>query len=61
MVSTVTVNPVAEVDVTVEFESDVVDTAVITLSPAVNTAVSHDQIPEVESAMHVFPEATPST
>ena len=61
VVSIVTVNPVAEVEVTVEFERVVVETAVITFSPAVNTAVSHDHAPVVELAVHVLPDATPST
>jgi hypothetical protein len=61
VVSIVTVNPVAEVEVTVEFERVVVETAVITFSPAVNTAVSHDHAPVVELAVHVLPDETPST
>jgi hypothetical protein len=60
-VSIVTVRPVAEVDVTVESERTVVETAVITLSPAVSTPVSQDHSPVVAFAVHVLPEATPST
>jgi hypothetical protein len=60
VVSTVTVSPV-DVDVTVELERYVVDSAVTTLSPAVNTSVSHDHSPVVAFAVHVLPEATPST
>ena len=56
----VTVRP-DEVDVTVESVSTVVDSAVITLSPAVNTPVSHDHKPVVAFAVHVLPDATPST
>jgi hypothetical protein len=57
VVSTVTVSPV-DVDVTVELERYVVDSAVTTLSPAVNTSVSHDHSPVVAFAVHVLPEAT---
>ncbi len=59
--STVTVRLVAEVDVTVESVNTVVETAVITLSPSVNTSVSHDHKPVVELVVQVLPEATPST
>jgi hypothetical protein len=59
--STVTVKLVAEVDVTVESVNTVVETAVITLSPSVNTPVSHDHKPVVELVVQVFPDATPST
>ena len=55
-----TVSPV-DVDVSVELERYVVDSAVTTLSPAVNTPVSHDHSPVVAFAVHVLPEATPST
>jgi hypothetical protein len=58
--STVTVSPV-DVDVSVELARYVVDSAVTTLSPAVNTPVSHDQTPVVAFAVQVLPEATPST
>ena len=61
MVSIVTVSPVAEVEVTVESVRTVVETAVITLSPAVNTPVSHDHKPVEAFAAHVLPDATPST
>jgi hypothetical protein len=60
VVSTVTVR-LEDVDVTVESDKIVVDSAVMTLSPAVNTAVSHDHRPDVELAVQVFPDATPST
>ncbi len=59
--STVTVKLVAEVDVTVESVNTVVETAVITLSPSVNTPVSHDHKPVVELVVQVLPDATPST
>ena len=55
-----TVSPV-DVDVSVELARYVVDSAVTTLSPAVNTPVSHDQTPVVAFAVQVFPDATPST
>ncbi len=61
VVSIVTVSPVAEVEVTVESVRTVVETAVITLSPAVNTPVSHDHKPVEAFAAHVLPDATPST
>ena len=60
VVSTVTVRP-DDVDVTVEPLSTNVETAVITLSPLVSTPVLHDQMPVVEFAVHVLPEATPPT
>ena len=60
MVSTVTERPV-EVDVAVELLSTVVETAVTTLTPLVNTAVSQVQEPVVALAVHVLPEFTPST
>jgi hypothetical protein len=60
VVSTVTVR-LEDVDVTVESESTVVDIAVIALSPAVRTPVSHVHAPVVEFAVHAFPEFTPST
>ena len=59
--STVTVKLVAEVDVTVESVNSVVETAVITFSPSVNTPVSHDHKPVVELVVQVLPDATPST
>ena len=59
MVSTVTVR-LDEVDVTVESVSTVVDIAVIALSPAVRTPVSHVHAPVVELAEQVLPVATPS-
>ena len=59
MVSTVTVR-LDEVDVTVESVSTVVDIAVIALSPAVKTPVSHVHAPVVELAVQVLPVATPS-
>jgi hypothetical protein len=58
--STVTVSPV-DVDVTVESERIVLDSAVTTFGPSVSTPVSHDHSPVVEFAVHVLPEATPST
>ena len=60
VVSIVTVRPV-EVDTTVESDKIVVDSAVMTLSPAVNTAVSQDQAPVELFAIQVLPDATPST
>ena len=60
VVSTVTVR-LDDVDVTVESARIVVETAVTTLSPTVNTSVSHDHTPVVAFAVHVLPEATPST
>ena len=59
MVSTVTVR-LDEVDVTVESESTVVDIAVIALSPAVRTPVSHVHAPVVELAVQALPVVTPS-
>jgi hypothetical protein len=59
VVSTVTVR-LEDVDVTVESESTVVDIAVIALSPAVSSPVSHVHAPVVELAVHVLPVATPS-
>jgi hypothetical protein len=58
--STVTVIS-ADSEVTVESVNTVVETAVISLSPSVKSPVSHDQTPVVEFAVHVLPEATPST
>lgn len=58
--STVTVR-LEDVDVTVESDKIVVDSAVMTLSPALRTPVSHDQAPVVLLAVQVFPDATPST
>ena len=49
-----------EVDVTVESESTVVDIAVIALSPAVRTPVSHVHAPVVELAVQALPVVTPS-
>jgi hypothetical protein len=60
VVSIVTVRPV-DVDTTVESDKIVVDSAVMTLSPAVNTAVSHDHVPVELFAIQVLPDATPST
>jgi hypothetical protein len=60
VVSTVTVKP-DDVATTVESAKIAVDSAVMTLSPAVKTAVSQLQIPVTESATQVFPDATPST
>jgi hypothetical protein len=60
VVSTVTVR-LDEVDVTVESASRVVEIAVIALSPAVSTPVSHVHTPVVELVVHVLPETTPST
>ena len=60
VVSMVTVR-LEDVEVTVESGNNVVDSAVMTLSPAVRTAVSHDQIPVVTLAVQVLPEDTPST
>ena len=59
VVSTVTVR-LEDVDVTVESDSTVVDIAVIALSPAVRTPVSHVHAPVVELAVQVLPVATPS-
>ena len=58
--STVTVRP-DEVDVTVESVNTVVETAVTTFTPSVNTAVSHDHAPVVELVVQVLPDATLST
>jgi hypothetical protein len=58
--STVTVSP-DDVDVTRPSVNTVVACAVITFAPAVNTPVSQDHAPVVASAVHVLPEATPST
>ena len=60
VLSIVTVRP-EDVDVTVESDRIVVDCAVMTLSPAVRTAVSHVHAPVVLLAVHVFPDDTPST
>jgi hypothetical protein len=60
VVSIVTVR-LDDVDVTVESDKIVVDSAVMTLSPAVNTAVSHDHAPVALFATQVLPDATPST
>jgi hypothetical protein len=60
VVSIVTVR-LEEVDVTVESDKIVVDSAVMTLLPAVNTSVSHDHAPVELFATHVLPDATPST
>jgi hypothetical protein len=59
VVSTVTVR-LEDVDVTVESDSTVVDIAVIALSPAVSTPVSHVHAPVVELDVQVLPVATPS-
>ena len=58
--SMVTVRP-DDVEVTVESDKIVVDSAVMTLAPAVRTPVSHDQAPVVALAVQVFPDDTPST
>ena len=60
VVSIVTVRP-EEVDVTVESDKTVLDSAVMTLSPAVNTAVSQDHVPVELFVVQVLPDATPST
>ena len=60
VVSMVTVR-LEDVDVTVESDKIVVDSAVMTLSPAVRTAVSHDHAPVVLLVVQVFPDDTPST
>ena len=60
VVSIVTVRP-EEVDVTVESDKTVLDSAVMTLSPVVNTPVSHDHAPVELLATHVLPDDTPST
>ena len=49
-----------DVDVTVESVSTVVDIAVIALSPAVRTPVSHVHAPVVELAVQALPVVTPS-
>ena len=59
-VSIVTVRP-DDVDTTVESDKIVVDCAVMTLLPAVKTAVSQVHTPVLESATQVLPDATPST
>jgi hypothetical protein len=59
-VSTVT-ERLDEVEVTVELVRVVVDTAVIAFVPLVSTPVSHVHTPDVALAVHVLPEATPST
>ena len=60
VVSIVTVR-LEEVEVTVESDKIVEDSAVMTLSPSVNTAVSHDHAPVELFATQVLPDATPST
>ncbi len=60
VVSMVTVSP-DDVDVTVESDKTVLDSAVMTLSPAVNTAVSQDHVPVELFVVQVLPDATPST
>ena len=60
VVSMVTVR-LDEVATTVESGKKVVDSAVMTLPPAVNVAVSQLHTPVLALAMQVFPEATPST
>ena len=59
-VSIVTVRP-DDVDTTVESDKIVVDCAVMTLSPAERTPVSHDHAPVVLFAVQVFHDDTPST
>jgi hypothetical protein len=60
VVSIVTVRP-EDVDVTVESDKTVLDSAVITLSPVVKTAVSQDHVPVELFVVQVLPDATPST
>ena len=60
VLSIVTVRP-EDVDVTVESDKTVLDSAVITFSPVVKIPVSHDHAPVVLFATQVFPEDTPST
>ena len=60
VVSMVTASP-EDVDVTVESDKTVLDSAVMTFSPGVNTAVSHDHAPVELFATQVLPDATPST
>ena len=60
VVSIVTVRP-DEVDVTVESDKTVLDSAVMTFSPGVNTAVSHDHAPVELFVTQVFPDDAPST
>jgi hypothetical protein len=60
VVSMLTVSP-DDVDVTVESDKTVLDSAVMTLSPAVNTAVSQDHVPVELFVVQVLPDATPST
>ena len=60
VVSMVTVR-LEDVEVTDESGNNVVDSAVMTLSPAVRTAVSHDQTPVVTLAVQALPDDTPST
>ena len=60
VVSIVTVR-LEEVEVTVVSDKMVLDSAVMTLSPAVNTAVSHDHAPVEVFAIQVLPDASPST
>jgi hypothetical protein len=60
VLSIVTVRP-DEVDVTVESGKTVLDSAVMTFSPGVNTAVSQDHAPVVLFATQVFPDDAPST
>ena len=59
-VSMVTVSP-EDVEVTVESDRIVVDSAVTTLSPSVSTSVSHVHAPVDVLAVQVFPDDTPST
>ena len=60
VVSMVTVR-LEDVDVTVESDRNIVDSAVTTLSPAVSTPVSHDHAPVVALAVQELPDDTPST
>jgi hypothetical protein len=60
VVSIVTVRS-DEVDVTVESDKTVLDSAVMTFSPGDNTAVSQDHAPVELFVMQVLPDATPST
>jgi hypothetical protein len=60
VVSIVTVR-LEEVEVTVVSDKMVLDSAVMTLSPAVKTPVSHDHAPVELLATQVLPDVTPST
>ncbi len=60
VVSMVTVRP-EDVEVTVESLNTVLERAVMTLLPAVSVSVSQVHAPVTSSAVHVLPDATPST